>query len=304
MSPSLLTRLWTYQRERFPLLAMLPMALAFSFSAVAYSRLASGIPGFIPLPRFFMGAFTALLSLFMLRVLDEHKDAEDDARYRAELPVPRGLISLSELRWVAGLLSVLAVLLNAWLAPRLLGPLALVALYMALMTKEFFVSAWLRARMLPYLLSHMIILPLIDFYTTGLDWLAEGRSPAPRLAGFLLVTYMNGVVVEIGRKLKAPESEREGVDSYTKAWGLKPATFAWLFCLGLTAVVAFWAGGATGLGIWRGGILLGFACLALSLGGLFLVKPRPGAAKRVEAVSGLWTLLMYCWLGLAPFLAQ
>jgi 4-hydroxybenzoate polyprenyltransferase len=38
---------------------------------------------------------------FQLRVADEHKDNEDDTKYRPERPVPRGLVTLGELRVVA-----------------------------------------------------------------------------------------------------------------------------------------------------------------------------------------------------------
>ena len=36
---------------------------------------------------------------------------------------------------------------------------------------------FLRAHPTAYLLTHMAIMPLIDTYTTGLDWLAVGRRP-------------------------------------------------------------------------------------------------------------------------------
>ncbi len=224
-------RLWAYQKERFPLAFMLPMSLAFSFSAVAYSRLASGRAGFIPAAAYAVGAFTALVTLFMLRVLDEHKDREIDARFRKELPVPRGLVSLAELRVLGASLSGAVLLLNVIFLPALLPMLALVALYAALMTKEFFVSRWLRRHLLTYLWSHMLILPIIDVYTTALDWRLEGGQPAPSLAIFLAVTFMNGVVVEIGRKLRAPGMEKKGVDTYSKAWAWNaPPTPGWAAC--------------------------------------------------------------------------
>ena len=41
-----------------------------------------------------------LLFFLQLRIADEFKDYEDDARYRPYRPVPRGLVSLRELAWV------------------------------------------------------------------------------------------------------------------------------------------------------------------------------------------------------------
>src|SRR5437763_1244555 len=81
--------------------AFVPMIAMFTLSSAAYSRRARGAPGFIPPDRLAMGIATALTCFFLLRVLDEHKDAADDLRHRPELPVPRGLVTLRELRRVA-----------------------------------------------------------------------------------------------------------------------------------------------------------------------------------------------------------
>src|SRR5262245_15103368 len=110
--PAFLSRLWRYQAERFPLAQFVPLITLFTFSSVAYSRLSRGEPGFIPWPRFAVGAFTAVVFFFLLRVLDEHKDQDLDRRYRPELPVPRGLVTLSELRRVAMVLAGLVVRLT------------------------------------------------------------------------------------------------------------------------------------------------------------------------------------------------
>src|SRR5438046_7239539 len=167
---SLAARFWRYQSERFPLAGFAPLITVFTFSSAAYSRLSRGEPGFIRGPLFAVGALTALIFFFLLRVLDEHKDADVDRRYRPELPVPRGLVTLAELRWIGGAALVLVLALNAWAGPALLVPILGVGAWATLMTKEFFARAWLRAHPAAYLLTHMFIMPMIDAYTTGLDW--------------------------------------------------------------------------------------------------------------------------------------
>jgi hypothetical protein len=294
----LAARLWSYQKERFPLVAYTPMVVAFTASAAYYSRFARGEAGFIPVDRFLVGALTALVFFAWLRILDEHKDAEIDRRYRPELPVPRGLVTRSELRWAGGTLLAIALALNLLVAPQLFGAIALVAFYAALMTKEFFVGEWLRARPVAYLLSHMAILPLIDFYTTGLDWLAAGVVPPPALVLFLALTYFNGVVVEVGRKIRAPEAERDGVETYTKAWGLGVAPAAWLAVLALTALIAAAALVAVGASRLELGILGALALVAAVPALRFLREPRASLARQVEAASGLWTIAMYLLLGI------
>lgn len=295
--PSLGARLLVYQRERFPLLAYGPMVVVFTASAAYYSRFARGAEGFIPAGRFAVGAFTALVFFAWLRILDEHKDAEADRRYRPELPVPRGLVTRAELRGVGLAALAVAVLLNLWTDPRLLLPMALVAGYAALMTREFFVGEWLRAHPWAYLLSHMAIMPLIDLYSTGLDWLGAGVDPPRALYLFLLLTYLNGIVIEIGRKIRVPEDERTGVDTYTAAWGLRAAPLTWLGVLGLTAVVAAVALLAIGASTLELVVLALVLLLAAAPAGAFLRQPTRRSARRIEHASGAWTILMYLALG-------
>ena len=95
-SPFLL-RLFVYQKERFPLLVHGVLIAAFSFSAIAYSRLCRNQEGFIEWNDYLACVLTCITLFFLLRVSDEFKDKEDDAAYRSYLPVPRGLITLKEL---------------------------------------------------------------------------------------------------------------------------------------------------------------------------------------------------------------
>jgi len=300
----LLPRFLTYQRERFPLPGFVPIIATFTFSSAAYSRLARGSSGFIPWDRFGVGAFTALVFFFMLRVLDEHKDQDVDRRFRPELPVPRGLVSLGELRAIGGGALALAVVLNAWILPALLVPIGIVAVWATLMTREFFVRDWLRAHPTAYLVTHMAIMPLIDAYTTGLDWLGAGRLWPTGLSLFLGVTFANGMLIEIGRKLRAPESEREGVDTYTHAWGLRVAPVVWLVLLATAATLAVLALRRVGIG----SIELAVLGLALTWGTWtavrFLRRPTPARAAAVDGASQLWMFSTYLALGTLPFLIQ
>ena len=253
------------------------------------------------MPIFAAGAVTALVCFFALRVLDEHKDADVDRRYRPELPVPRGLVTLGELRRVGGLAVAAVLAWNAIVAPSLLGPLAAIAAWMALMTREFFVRDWLRRHAAAYLVTHMAIMPFIDFYTTGLDWWLAGAAPPRGLWLFLAVTFLNGMVVEIGRKVRAPGDEREGVDTYTQAWGVRAAPIVWTVMLvasALTAIAALGHVSARPVLV----IALGAAALVcVATGVAFTLEPERGRARRVELAGQLWPLATYLTLGLVPF---
>lgn len=295
----LITRLYQYQKERFPIAVHGLLITAFSFSAIGYSRQLRGAEGFIPLWAFLLCVYSNLSLFFLLRVADEHKDKEDDARFRSYLPVPRGLISLRELRILGYSLLAVAILLNAIYVPALL-PLYLIALgYLLLMRYEFFVAAWLRKNLTPYMLSHMLIIPLADIYASSYDWRLSVLDPGAGLLLFFGVSYCNGIVLEIARKLRAPEAEEAGVDSYTKLWGFRGALFVWLAVLTINcalAIAALMAAGKNG----AVAVLAGFYVLALIPWIRFLQKPSPKRSKLVEAVSLIWALAMYLTIGGVP----
>lgn len=293
----------TYQHERFPLLAHAPLVAAFSASAVCYSRLVRGEPG-LPAARSFAVAFvTALLFFLQLRISDEFKDFEDDARYRPYRPVPRGLVTLRELGWVGVAAAVIQLTLALRLQPSLVWLLLIAWAYLALMSREFFAPQWLKARPVVYLASHMVIIPLIDLYATACDWLVAGQQRPPAgLYWFLIVSYFNGIVVELGRKIRSPQDEEPGVETYSALWGRTTATLWWMAAIAATALVAWQAGARIHferpvIGIL---IVLVAGCVLGAIG--FLRTTAKGAGKRIELAAGVWTLLMYLSLGALPAL--
>jgi 4-hydroxybenzoate polyprenyltransferase len=297
-------RWWTYQKERFPVFGHGPLIAAFSFCAVAYSAHLRQ-PGSWPA---FNSALVAFLSAFIfflqLRIADEFKDFEEDSRWRPYRPVPRGLVSLRELGWIFAGGCALQLSAALWLEPRQVIVLAITWTYLALMSREFFVRKWLKARPITYLWTHMLIMPLVDFYATSCDWMGTVGSPPSGLLFFLLASFCNGVVIELGRKIRAPEQEEEGVETYTFLYGSRRATWGWLSMLCATVLFACFAA-------WQAQALLWVASsLLLGLGGCFWVGLRflkhneSRRASLIETASGLWTLLLYLSLGLLPGLAH
>jgi 4-hydroxybenzoate polyprenyltransferase len=295
----LLQRLFQYQKERFPLLVHGILIAAFSFSAIGYSHQLRHVVDFIPIWKYLLCVFSNLAVFFLLRVADEHKDQRDDAKYRPYLPVPRGLISLKELRSTGFVFLSLAIIANAMMVPAVL-PLLLVTLgYLLLMRYEFFIPEWLRKHMGWYMISHMFIIPLADIYASGYDWKLAGVKPNPGLLFFFGVSYCNGIVLEIGRKLRAPEAEEEGVETYTRLWGLKTAVGLWFlaitinFLLAVSAVI--YAASTKVIPI-----LIGFIILSLLPTIFFLRKPSVKLSKTIEAISLIWALAMYLLIGGIP----
>jgi 4-hydroxybenzoate polyprenyltransferase len=297
---SFLQRWWIYQRERFPLVTYIPLIAAFSVCTLTYSLLARGqvhLPGLEPSLVAFL---TALLFFFQMRVADEFKDAREDALYRPYRPVPRGLMTLRELG-VAGLLAACVQLaLALWLSPRLVPLLLLVWAYFGLMTREFFVSSWLKAHPVLYMSSHMVILPLIDLYSTGCDWRIAGVSAPAALIYLLAASFGNGFVVEIGRKIRAPQDEEYGVSTYSSLWGRRRAVLAWLAFLAGTGLAAELAARQIGFGQPVAIALALWLLLCALVAWRFLATDHSRAAGAIEAMSGIWTLLLYLALGAVP----
>ncbi len=300
-SANIFARFWTYQAERFPIFGHGLLIFAFSFSAVSFSALLRGAVVWPSLGTILVGFASAFFFFLQLRIADEFKDFAEDTRYRPYRAVPRGLVTLREL----GILGVLTALsqfgLAFWLEPVLVWLLMLTWAYLALMSKEFFVPNWLRARPLTYLWTHMFIVPLIDLYTTACDWLVAGeRMPHGGLVWFLVASYFNGTVIELGRKIRAPEDEEVGVETYSALWGRRKAVLTWLGALLFTAFSAWSAAREVNFAGPVGWLLAILLIAAATVAVRFLQKPLTGRAKLIESMSGAWTLLMYLGVGAAP----
>ena len=295
---SIMRRLMGYARERFPLAAYLPMILLAAAAALGYSRVARGAPGFSPPVTFLVTAFTLLAAFFALRVADEHKDADVDRLTRPELPVPRGLVTLRELRVAAAVLAAVAVALNVLLSPMLLLPLAGIALWLTLMTREFFAREWLRGQPTTYLASHMVIMPLLLLYATAADWMTVGAGAPRSLWLFLAASYATGLVLEIGRKIRAPGEERPGVETYTGSWGTTRAVVAWLASVAASAaLIALTAMAVRATWTPVAAPLLAVA-VSFAAWRFMRAEPRARKGKQIELASAVWTLGAYAMLAL------
>ena len=295
-------RFLIYQKERFPFIAHGIMIAAFTFSAISYSRLCRNQKGFIAWSDFVIGVFATITLFFLVRIFDEFKDQEDDAKYRKYLPVPRGLISLSELKTIGWIVGVLQITIISIFQLKMLYLYVIVIAYLLLMAVEFFVPKWLKKRQILYITSHMMIIPLIDVYSSGLDWLVDESQPHWGLVWFFAVSYMNGLVLEFGRKIRTPEQEEEGVVSYTGMYGAKGGVLIWLLLMFATMLLAIGASHYANFS-WLAFVVFGFVFLLNSIPGwLFIKQPTVKKSKYIEYASALWTALMYLSLGSIPML--
>ncbi len=294
-------RFWIYQSERFPVFSYGLRVSTFAFSAMSYSKFLRGNLDFSFLA-LLIGAMTSFGYFFLLRIFDEFKDAEDDAKYRPYRAVPRGLVSFKELKWLAIIIIGLQCILNMIFIPKMLWIWCLVIIYMFVMSKEFFVRDCLIKHPIAYLISHMMIMKVIDFYTNGLDWNNHDITMPKGLIIFLLVTFLNGVVIEIGRKIRAKEAEETGVETYSYLWGEKGATITWLCVLFTTFIFANIACFYAGFGRMTFIFLVFFLIFCATPALKFLKDREQKTAAKLETMAGIWTLGMYLSLGGLPMI--
>ncbi|GGJ41823.1 UbiA family prenyltransferase [Deinococcus roseus] len=274
----------TYQKERFPLLAHFPLVLLTSWCVLSFaSSAAVRLTGMLAVTCLILGLF------FQLRVFDEYKDFEEDKAHRPYRPVPRGLITLRELRnaalFIAGFQFTTTYV---WNYPSL--TLLLVCwIYMILMGKEFFNPEWLKKQPLLYMLSHLPIVGLIQLYAASFVW----DLNFPQKAWVLFVVSLSGgALLEFGRKIRPAEKEEPGVQTYSAIWGIEKALLTW-FLAGSVGVFA--------LGYFHGGwlVLSIFYLLMFPFAVVAAVRKTAALLKHVELLSALWIVLMY--LALARF---
>lgn len=271
-----------YVEERFPPTEYVPAAVVFFLAAYLAATALTRRP--ISGPTIAIGAVTVVLVFLHLRLMDEIKDADHDALHYPERPVPRGLVSLAEIRALLVVCLAIEITLNASLSPSALAAYVVVGAFTLLMYREFFVGALLRVNFLVYTLVHMPSLPLLAAYAYVLALGSEAPRIEPAFASFLVATYGVGLSLEIARKFHAPDGEPPAVYTYTKHLGTRGASLVLAAVIVIVAGASATLASALGWGATFVAPLVAFA--AVAIGGLlrFAASPSERGARRVEKV--------------------
>ena len=284
-------RLWAYLQERFPPLGhgvlitsyyssnqFLAHVLTHPGQQVAYST------------RSLMGAAAVLCVFFHLRVFDEHKDFDEDRRHHPDRVLQRGLITLDHLK-ALGAAAIAVELLMGYLLgwPALVAVLAVIA-FSCLMLKEFFIGGWLRRHFLLYAVSHMLIMPLLAMVVYSA---ATNRHFWYAPAWFWLYAWVGFFVTfnwEISRKIRSPEQEVDGLDSYTKVFGTYGAAYAVLIVRVVDTAMVSLVGYRLGLSPWFYVVLVALFLLCLTGFFHYRFNTNPRTAKRMETYAGMYII--------------
>jgi hypothetical protein len=251
-----------------------------------------------PSPEALGVALTVLVLLsFQLAVADAVRDqAHADGRWSE----PIGRRPLLVLAFGAG---VAQLILTLALHPPLLGPLALSWLVIGLASQDFFIPDLARRPALSVGL-HLIGLGSAGYFVAGAELFRQSGQAHGGLLAFGALTITAGLMLELARKSFAPEEERAGAPSYSKAWGPKIAGMG-VACGALGALAAT-AGAYLGLGAYPGlivpAILLGAATFLISV--QYGLSPSPAWATRMRLAALAFVIACFTTIGIAPLVLR
>ncbi len=290
-------RFLAWLRERFPFAnALLFFILYLTTAAVVRASLGEGIA----LSLIDVLACLATWSFFLLlRIFDEHKDYELDCRNHPQRVLQSGLITLAQLRLVAGLALALQLLLSlardGGLGQTTVAWLMMFA-WTCLMGREFFVAEWLNRHLTLYAVSHMLVMPLIVW------WLANLAQPGLQfnetLGLLMLLAFISGFCFEITRKTKGPEEERDSIDSYSRIFGTRGSAVLVLVLVSAMVANQLWLSHVLSAAWpwWAVLVLVIFYGLGLYQLAQFLRAPSAAGREKNEAAVALTMLAGYAVL--------
>ena len=317
-----------YLNERFPLGKNSIFVLIFTLSGYIYTGLLYNSKIInqifskeikVPMPWHKIVALFIIIFMFFLqlRITDEFKDYEEDLKYRAYRPVQRGVVTLKALGKI-GIATVIIQIILAYIIDfKIIYFMIIVWFYMFLMAKEFFIKEWLTKRILIYALSHVVIMIFITLVIVNatqyivlgeaeniikfgaLQWYRHNIDIA--LIPLFTLNYLNGIVLEIGRKTRRADEEEHGVQTYSKLWGKKKAVviLSLLFAVEYFLVILGLSYTYEKYFLFSGLVLLIILIISIYFMIKFLKKDLSG--KIVESVSGLWIVFSSMGLGLLPY---
>jgi len=285
-------RLGGYLAERFPPVVYTVLVALFFGSALLFSRALD--PAGQVAAKAGLGAVVVWLAFLHLRLMDEHKDFEQDSAAYPDRLLSRGVVTLSLLGRLL-VLVVSAELVIAWtLGPRALWCWLAMFLFTVAMRYEFGVGRWLSGHIFVYALTHNPVVALLVVFvhaSTGLAW-------DDRYLFYVGMVSVGSLAFEIGRKIREPDEEIPGVESYSTAFGRVGS--AWLLrgVLLLSVVLGL-------LTVWSiSPEILGGVATAILVVGLIVavVGVRPGhRSSRVELVSSVFLLLSFVAVGVGAW---
>jgi len=306
-----LKKWYTYQKERFPVMVfgLYIFSIVFAVFCVCNSCYDDiflnhpqshlmGVPElhkieWIKLIPMFIVAF---LQFLMVRITDEFKDYEEDCKYRPYRPVPRGLVTLKELKILFIICAILQVVITFIFNRGGLILLALVWAFSGLLSKDFFIKKFIDKHMLFGVFLDELLMPVIALYLSSYiiaPNMCMETLVFSNLGHILLISYFVSWTVEIARKVRCKEDEEEGVKTYTAVFGIGKAILI-LFILETLLMLLQLKVLGTAYMPW----IIGVYVLTNLINLLFVKKKNKKLAKMTELSANIYIIIIYLSMGL------
>lgn len=304
-----LKKWYTYQKERFPVVMFGLYIFCIVFAVFCFSYISNEIlmhsykiwletPStnnieWIKIIPMFIVAF---LQFLMVRITDEFKDYEEDCKYRPYRPVPRGLITLKELKILFIICAILQVLITFMFNRGGLILLAIVWAFSGLLSKDFFIKKVLDKHMLFGVFLDEMLMPILVLYLSSYIIIPDMCMNAlifSNLGEILLISYLVSWAVEIARKIRCKEDEEEGVKTYTAVFGIGKATLILIILETLLMLLQIKVLGKAHLP-W----IIGIYVLTNIINLLFVKKKSKKLAKMTELSANIYIIIVYLSMGL------
>ena len=278
---------YIYQKERFPILAYGTYVFSIVFATFCYNysliKNNNNVINYIELIPMFL---VAIIQFLIVRIVDEFKDYKEDCKYRPYRPVPRGLVTLKELKILLYICIIAQIFITAFFNKNIiLGFIYLIimCIFFILMSKDFFLSKQIEKNILLGVFLDEILMPLLILYISTF-------MIKPKISLFLLMTYIASWIIEIARKVRSKEKEEKGVKTYTKILGIKKAML--LLC-GLETIFII-----LNIIILKRKIIIIVWIIAIITNLIFAIKQTNKYAKTCEIVANIFVLIIYLSFGL------
>jgi 4-hydroxybenzoate polyprenyltransferase len=136
----------------------------------------------------------------------------------------------------------------------------------------------------------MLLMPLLSLMVFSF---ATGRRPWEAPAWYLVYSWVGFFVTfnwEVSRKIRAPEDEREGVETYTRIFGTYGAAYVVLAIRVVDTALVILVGRHLGLPRWFDAALV--ALFLVTLIGFFQYRFQTSrkTAKRMETYAGMYII--------------
>lgn len=295
-----LKKWYTYQKERFPVIIYGLYMLCIVFAVFCFSNYFGKMyhdtlvfctdPGpykieYIKIIPMFVVAF---LQFLMVRIVDEFKDYEEDCKYRPYRPVPRGLVTLKELKVLFIICAILQVVITGIFNREGLILLGIVWIFFAIMSKGFFIKKFLDKHILAEVTLDEILMPILVLYLSSFIYIDYSN-----IWTLLLISYVISWIVEIARKVRCKEDEEEGVKTYTAVFGIGKAVLILAILETMLMLLQIKVLGTAYLAL-----IIGVYALINIINLLFVKSKTKKLAKLTELSANIYIMIVYLSMGL------